>query len=592
MATAKTASCFQGGVRFQDGSLQATAAFGTVTSVAMTGDGVIFNASVTGSPITVSGTLIPSLKTQTAKFVLIGPTSGGAATPTFRALVAGDIPALAYVTSISLTAPAEITVGGSPITSSGTLALTWTNETANFVFAGPTTGAAATPTFRALVAADIAGLVSTSWSSLTAAAADLTLANAAFNSTFNQTSAVTWKFANTTAATSSVSQSSPFIKIAGRYWSGSDAEDFWTLQNVVANGTNGTSILDLVHSGTSGNAFVRIPAGTLATASAWGLNFTGTTVGFNASGSTIGIVTTSTYPTVRFYNGTTIKGQINTFTSSSIEAFSLLGASATGCITVESTLTTTLTQAGITLANVSNFAGTGAGTQYGVAVGNPAAGVVTNSTITFAPASGAANFVALIVRPVINQTGTSSGNYTGLLVNAVETALKGSANLLLDLQAGTTGGTSQFAINNAGKVTKYNAITTISQGMPAEYATVDLTAQSAAIAATTIYAVPASGAGMYRITWSATITTAATTSSVLGGAGGFQAVYTSSTDSVVKTTVVDASTTSAGNTTATAVGGTMVVYAKASTNIQYSFGYTSVGGTAMVYELHIKVEAM
>ncbi len=37
-------------------------------------------------------------------------------------------------------------------------------------------------------------------------------------------------------------------------------------------------------------------------------------------------------------------------------------------------------------------------------------------------------------------------------------------------------------------------------------ATADLTTQSAAIAATTLYAVPAAGAGMYRITWVATIT--------------------------------------------------------------------------------------
>lgn len=65
---------------------------GTVSSVAMTGDNVIFNSSVTGSPITTSGTLIPSLKTQTANTLLCGPTSGSAATPTFRALTAADFP--------------------------------------------------------------------------------------------------------------------------------------------------------------------------------------------------------------------------------------------------------------------------------------------------------------------------------------------------------------------------------------------------------------------------------------------------------------------------------------------------------------------
>jgi hypothetical protein len=46
------------------------------------------------------------------------------------------------------------TISGSPLTSNGTLTFTLSNQTANKVFAGPTTGSAQ-PTFRALVAADI-----------------------------------------------------------------------------------------------------------------------------------------------------------------------------------------------------------------------------------------------------------------------------------------------------------------------------------------------------------------------------------------------------------------------------------------------------
>lgn len=137
-----------------------------------------------------------------------------------------------------------------------------------------------------------------------------------------------------------------------------------------------------------------------------------------------------------------------------------------------------------------------------------------------------------------------------------------------------------------------NAIYDKIQTMSSPVATSDLTAQSAAIAATTIYAVPSTGQGRYRISWVATITTAASTSSVLGGAGGFQSIFTSPTDSVVKTENPTNITSSAGNTTATTVSGNEVVYAKASTNIQYKFGYTSVGVTAMVYELHIVVETL
>lgn len=67
---------------------------GTVTSVAMTGDGVIYNTSVTGSPVSSSGTLIPVLSNQSANKVLAGPASGGGAQPTFRSIVTADIPTL------------------------------------------------------------------------------------------------------------------------------------------------------------------------------------------------------------------------------------------------------------------------------------------------------------------------------------------------------------------------------------------------------------------------------------------------------------------------------------------------------------------
>ena len=61
------------------------------------------------------------------------------------------------VTSVALSMPAEWSVSGSPITTSGTFTVTKANETANFVWAGPTSGGAAAPTFRALVSADIPG---------------------------------------------------------------------------------------------------------------------------------------------------------------------------------------------------------------------------------------------------------------------------------------------------------------------------------------------------------------------------------------------------------------------------------------------------
>jgi hypothetical protein len=62
---------------------------------------------------------------------------------------------LGTVTSVGLSLPGIFTVSGSPVTSSGSLSATLATQSANAVWAGPTTGSPASPTFRALVASDI-----------------------------------------------------------------------------------------------------------------------------------------------------------------------------------------------------------------------------------------------------------------------------------------------------------------------------------------------------------------------------------------------------------------------------------------------------
>jgi hypothetical protein len=59
------------------------------------------------------------------------------------------------VTSVGLALPAEFTISGSPVTTSGTLTGAWATQAANRLFAGPATGADAAPTFRSLVTADL-----------------------------------------------------------------------------------------------------------------------------------------------------------------------------------------------------------------------------------------------------------------------------------------------------------------------------------------------------------------------------------------------------------------------------------------------------
>ena len=99
---------------------------GTVTSVSGTGtvSGLSLSGSVTSSGnITLGGTLsvTPSnFANQVATYVLAGPTSGANAAPTFRALAAADIPALSY-----LTGNQPVTLSGD-VTGSGATAITAT----------------------------------------------------------------------------------------------------------------------------------------------------------------------------------------------------------------------------------------------------------------------------------------------------------------------------------------------------------------------------------------------------------------------------------------------------------------------------------
>ncbi len=63
---------------------------GTVTSVALSLPSIF---SVSGSPVTTTGTLTGALATQVMNRIFAGPTSGADAAPTFRAMVNADLPA-------------------------------------------------------------------------------------------------------------------------------------------------------------------------------------------------------------------------------------------------------------------------------------------------------------------------------------------------------------------------------------------------------------------------------------------------------------------------------------------------------------------
>ena len=112
-------------------------------------------ANVTGTVAVANGGTGASL--TTSNFVFAGPSSGSPAAPSFRALTTADIAGLSSgtVSSVALALPSIMTVSGSPVTSTGTLTGTLTTQAVNAIFAGPSSGAAAAPTFRSLTTADI-----------------------------------------------------------------------------------------------------------------------------------------------------------------------------------------------------------------------------------------------------------------------------------------------------------------------------------------------------------------------------------------------------------------------------------------------------
>lgn len=273
-----------------------------------------------------------------------------------------------------------------------------------------------------------------------------------------------------------------------------------------------------------------------------------------------------------------------------------------------SNLTLTLTGS---LNNTMILAGTGVGTvQFSTAVARIAADM-SNATLANRLAfqntvANASSFVGVIP----NGSGTAAGftahagsdpdNAASLSIRSTAAAAtinssKSGTGVTQDLVLQTNGTTALTidkttqALTVANVVKSYNGVALVAGGVPTTPARDRKTAQAAALAAVSLGNVAADG--MYRVSFAASVTQAATTSSTLGGTNGFTVTATDPQDSVAKTTKSGlAATLSTGNTTATTVGQSMVVYAKSGTAITYSYDYTSSGATPMQFDIAVIVE--
>jgi hypothetical protein len=228
-----------------------------------------------------------------------------------------------------------------------------------------------------------------------------------------------------------------------------------------------------------------------------------------------------------------------------------------------------------------------------------ASGIAGNVAIFTSATSIGPSFSANSQSIVAN--GSSAWTFAGLGTQTLQSTsgiiLVGASqriSLNSEIDFGTTSvGTAYLSLSTGG-IIKYNNVTTVGTGVSPLYARLDLTAQSAAIGATLLYTTPnlasPSGEGQYRISWSAIVTTAATTSSVLGGTDGFQVQFTDLDTGTVITPLSVPNALATGNTVGTQLSGEVIINAKRNTAIDVSFGYTSVGATAMVFALHVKCE--
>lgn len=598
--------------------------------------------------VIVGGTLsVSTWPTTTAKTFLGGPTSGGAAPATFRILANTDIPAFTG------DAGAGGTTGGVPAPAAGDAAA------GKFLKADGTW-------------AVIGAAGSVNWNSINSATGNMSVNNAAFTTSFNQTSAVNWLWANTTAATASTVASSPILQLQGTiFTAGASAADTWSIQNVetavsfaisniietagnvvtlttaantfgagqtvtltglttgtwlngqtvVITSTSATTIvftdptahglqathaetgtvtlvavskLSFTHSGAPG-AMLVLPTGSGGSGGYTGIN--GTAMGWGGIGTVDGDCfgyigggtwafqhVNSNSSSLQFYGASTLVGLIQWSNNTSPTGLQILGQTANQPVMIAGNFTTGTTTAVVYIGSRNNMAGI-SGVQNILNIGSAS----NAGTVTFNPASGTAAFQVAKISATVNQTGTASGSYTGLLVSMIETALLGTTNRLLDLQAGTLGTTTQFAVSNTGKVTVYNGVATAGLGQPAEFAQTVSTAQVANLnagAALTLLTAPATG--LYRVVIYSIITQAATTSSTLPSN---TIGWTDPTSSVAQTFA--ASATSTANNTTTHVQNEITVYAKTGTAITLTqAGYTSVGATAMQFTIAATVEAL
>lgn len=169
------------------------------------------------------------------------------------------------------------------------------------------------------------------WDQIGNAAGPLVLHNGASPTTFDQTDAAVWTWANLTAATSILNQSSPSFVFAGQAWNGSaSVVDQWTIQPLIGAGTNPQSQLFIGHTG-PGPGGVML-AGTLSTGNilANAIDAFGH-VSLDSAAAT-NLVNVSSFPVL--FNGAWWNGSVSVLDSTTIVELISAGVTPTSVLTI------------------------------------------------------------------------------------------------------------------------------------------------------------------------------------------------------------------------------------------------------------------
>ena len=357
--------------------------------------GIVKSTTSTGAlTIAVAGTdYITPYTSQTANYIFAAP-SGSAGTPVFRAMTSADLPIAGAGTLGAVKIGTGISIAGDGTISVSVAG----NESANTFYAGPTSGGATNPTFRTIVAADIPTLNQNTTGTAAAiaggAARQIVYQTAAGTSGFiSAPSAPGYLQYNGSGFVWSTTTSQVVNQLSSStYVLAIDSNGNIALNNGASNvwGVGNTGIQSYYGS-TSGSVAFRAPAVAGSQSYTWPTAVPGTN-DYVLSATTAGVMSWVAQPTIPTYTVTTgsasgsgalsLTGTTFTFNPASIPTYTVSTASAngSGALSLSGTTFTFTPPALSNYATISNtgqtFTDTSGGTNYSLKIANGTTGAI------------------------------------------------------------------------------------------------------------------------------------------------------------------------------------------------------------------------